>query len=313
VKLQARYIVIGLSVLALCLISFLLVKVVINNPEKINSHITPSSEADSVKISFNETVANATHVIDAEYVGDYTSEYGSEHMFKPIKVLKGEVDIDVNSVIYVQPLSDHSEEETVPYKKNEQYMLFLEKNISVYYEHDKYVQIGELHLSSNDSKWEKYHVQLQTALVELDNSAPSNYGVDYTNSKEIKDILEVSQNIFVVKIEDIYAKSTVTPTTVYRSSVTKTIRNTPVEDGNILITLFNDTVDIGGEYVILLADATDTAPVYTLASKNYSVYSFDEAEKIPALKKLLNEATTFTTIQNTKTDRDILTEEIRSK
>src|SRR5699024_5997537 len=191
--------------------------------------------------------------------------------------------------IYVQP---ESEQDVVVYKENEMYMLFLEKNSSVYYEHDKYVQINNIKVSANDHNWDPYHDQAQTILDKHSDTVPSSYGSEYTHSTNINDILEVSENIFVVKIKDVFSKSNIGPTTVYQSSVIKTIRNTPSDSGNILITLFNDTVNIGDEYVVLLADATDSAPVYTLSSKN-SVYTLEEAQAIPELEMLLNDATEF--------------------
>lgn len=288
-KRNARAIwVIGLSVAVLFVISFITIKMIYNHAEGTNE--MPFSEEDHIKLSFDEVVSQATHIIEAEYVGDYISEYDHELMFNPVKVLKGQLDTDDNSIIYVQSLLE-VQKELSEYNKDETYLLFLEKNSSVYYEHDKYVQLGDLQLSSNDSEWQEHYKRVETALTDLKNQAPTSYGVEYTNSTDMREILSVSKNIFVVKIEEIYAKSTVSPTTVYHSNVTKTIKNTPV-DGNILITFFNDTVEIGGEYVVLLADATDTAPVYSLSSKE-SVYTLEEAYKIPELEELMKESIDF--------------------
>lgn len=297
---------VGVLTASLCLSLIIIINIIRSNA--VNSNPIMFSEADYVELSFDEVVSYSTHIVNAEYVGEHTSKYGTELMFKPVKILKGEIDTHSDNVIYVQPIYINSEQEPVPYQKNMTYMLFLEKNSSVYYEHDKYVQLGKEQVSSSDSKWDQYSAQIPTALAELGNKAPSAYGTKYTNSTEIKDILEVSSNIFVVKIEDVYAKSTVSPTTVYRGSVTKTIRNNPVDDGNILITLFNDTVDIGNEYVLLLADASQSAPVYTLSSKN-SVYSVEAMKAIPELEQLLYDAIEYKTIPNKKTDEEILLEE----
>lgn len=298
-KLKVRHIMIAIVAVSLGLILIISINAI--RSHTIASNAITFSETDNVDLSLDEVVSYATHIINAEYVGDYTSKYGTELMFEPVELLKGNIDTDTEngelnaiaaSVIYVQPLSINNEQESIPYQKNTMYMLFLEKNSSVYYEHDKYVQLSEEQISSSDNRWEQYNAQVQKDLAELGKQALSAYGISYTNSTEIKDILEASPNIFVVKIEDIHSKSTVTPTTVYRGSVTKTIRNTSVNDGNILITLFNDTVDIGNEYMLLLADITETAPVYTLSSKN-SVYGMEAAKAIPELEKLLYDARSF--------------------
>lgn len=307
-KNKIKYATIGMFTMALCLISFIVVNMMNNNKDTKIPKTIISSEADHIELSFDEVVSQATHIIEAEYIGGFSSKSGSELMFKPVKLLKGEIDTDVESAIYVQPLSINSAQETGTYKTNGTYMLFLEKNSSVYYEHDKYVQLGELYVSSSDSKWDQYHAQIQTALTKFSDKAPLDYGVEYTISTDIKDVLQTSKNIFVVRIEGVYAKSTVTPTTVYSCSVIETLKNTPDNNGDILITLFNDTVDIGGEYIVLLADATETTPVYTLSSKN-SVYSLKEGKVIPELEKLLKDGTKFKTIQDVKVDEDILAEE----
>lgn len=306
-KLKLKYTVIGVSALALCVISLIIINILNNKPNTNSLNKNMFFEADYVELSLDKIISHATHIIDAEYVGTYTSDYGKELKFKPINLIKGEIDKNIDS-IYVQSLSINENQETIAYKMNNRYMLFLEKNSSVYYEHDKYVQLSELHITSNDKEWNKYLTEIQTALTRLKNIVPPSYGVEYTSSTTIDNIIDISKNIFAVKIEDIYAESTVAPTTVYRCSVTKTLRNIPVDNGNILITFFNNTVSVGNEYLVLLADATETAPVYTLSSKN-SIYNLNEAKAIPELEKLLVNAAEFKTITNIKTDKDILAEE----
>lgn len=283
---------IGILFVVLLLAIYVSIKVNPNNKNPLATNENGNgveAENDEIELSLNEITSQATHIVDAKYVGEYQSEYGNELMFKPVKLLKGEINTNDEKTIYVQP---ESEQDVVVYKENEMYMLFLEKNSSVYYEHDKYVQINNIKVSANDHNWDPYHDQAQTILDKHSDTVPSSYGSEYTHSTNINDILEVSENIFVVKIKDVYSKSNIAPTTVYQSSVIKTIRNTPSDSGNILITLFNDTVNIGDEYVVLLADATDSAPVYTLSSKN-SVYTLEEAQAIPELEMLLNDATEF--------------------
>ena len=50
-----------------------------------------------------EHMAHATHILDAVYLGTYTTEYGTELMFLPTKVYRGEL-IEKNKMTnYVQP------------------------------------------------------------------------------------------------------------------------------------------------------------------------------------------------------------------
>ena len=265
-------------------------------------------EATMEVLTFEESAMCATHIVDAVYIGKYQTQYGEELMFRPETVLKGAIDPEKEPIIYVQPfISDESQE--VEYVEENTYLLLLEKNCSVYYEHDQYVQIGQVYISSEDqTRWEQFHARIPTSITLDETQGETSYGVEFTKSDNVSEIVNVAENIFVVNIEGIYAESEIAPTTVYRCSVVKTIRNMPVEQGNILITLFNDTVEIGQEYLVLLADATQTAPVYTLAAKN-GVYGLEEVENSPVLTALLDTATEYHTVIVEKSEQDILREE----
>lgn len=267
------------------------------------------TEVDGVAWSDEEVMARATHIVDAVYVGEYVTDYGTELMFEPVKTFKGDLNIADDTRIYVQPIPKSSDgQDEAVYTQNKTYMLFLEKNSSVYYEHDKYVQLGGLFVSSEDSKWTEYHTKA-SAVAKRKNTAPSSYGIPYTDSTELEAVINASENIFVVKIESVYAESDIAPTTVYNARVLQTIKNTPAREGNILITLFNDTVTVGGEYLVLLADATETAPVYTLSSRENSVYGISDAQEIPELESLLGQAEEYTAGNSVKSDEELLEEE----
>lgn len=268
--------------------------------------ITMRSDASNIPFDFNEIVSYSTNIVDAEYSGVYTSEYGRELLkFIPLTILKGNI---ASNIIYVQPFLESITNSSTEYSVGSTYMLFLEKNSSVYYEYDIYVQLGELTISSDAEYWEQYHLQTQSSLLEFPDLAPLGYGIAYTKSTNIRDILRVTDNIFEVNIVEEYAKSEIAPTTVYRCNVIKTIMNTPVDSGNILLTLFNGTVEVGNAYVVMLADATETANIYTLSSLN-SVYTLEEAATIPELAELLDNAAIYETIPNTITDDEIFADE----
>lgn len=274
------------------------------------------SEADVIELTDLEVMSNATHIVDAIYIGEQASTYGSELIFEPVSVLKGMLEGDDQNLIYVQPLttfssaSEFNTENSVPYVEGQEYMLFLEKNISVYYEHNKYVQIGEMIIAADDDQWEEYHTTASNVVAQTEDITPSSYGVKYSDSTELTELVDFSSNIFVVEVTGIYANSTIAPTTVYNCTVNKVIRGMPAEDGNILITFFNDTVETGGEYLVLLADASETAPVYTLSSQNNCVYSINNDVGLTSdLELLLEQATDFCATESKKSDQDILEEE----
>ena len=267
---------------------------------------TVIEEADRVIPTENEVIEKATHVIDAIFMGEYHTEYGrTEYMFKPVKALKGELDQDDAVCIFVIPLPEDDTDNTrKKLTENAEYMLFLEKNFSVYYDHSKFVQISAPVAASGNAGWNTLCAKVEEL---KDKNTPAAYGVDYSTSKDVEALIEFSSNIFVVTIDSVYAESTIAPTTVYSCKVTETIKGMPAENGNILITMFNGTVNVGEEYVVLLADATNTAPVYTLAAKEGCVYPV--GTDVVIVSNLLKEGKTYTTINNSMTDDEILAAE----
>ncbi len=263
-------------------------------------------EADRVMLTENEVIEKATHVIDATFMGEYHTEYGqTEYMFKPVKALKGELDQDDALCIFVIPLPEDDIDNTrEKLTENAEYMLFLEKNFSVYYDHNKFVQISAPVAASGNAGWSTLCAEVEEL---KDKKAPAAYGVNYSTSKDVETLIEFSSNIFVVTIDSVYTESTIAPTTVYSCKVTETIKGMPAENGNILITMFNGTVSVGEEYVVLLEDATNTAPVYTLAAREGCVYPV--GTDVAVVSNLLKEGKTFTIINNSMTDDEILAAE----
>ena len=297
-----------------CFFSVLLISIAFIIERKGNEQgVQIINEEDRIQLSENQAMTIATHILDAIYLGENLSSEGVELMFKPLEMIKGNLDEEDISIIYVQPSRKSFEKERIdsfPLLTNNKYMLFLEKNISVYYEHNKYVQIDNMIISSKDSlKWNQYH-KLANRLVLAEGGTISNeFGVPFSKSEEITDLIDFSSNIFIVRINSIYAESKIAPTTVYCCSVTKCIKGNPQESGDILITMFNNSVTVGEEYCVLLADATKTAPIYTLSAKKNCVYSLSQAQSIPVFKELLVNATDYFANSCNTSDQEILLQE----
>ena len=254
-----------------------------------------SAQSDVILPTEDQVLEKATHIVDAFYMGENRTEYGTEYIFKTVKSLKGEMAPEDLERFYVTSSAEElsADGKPVAFEEGKEYILFLEKNISVYYEHNKYVRIGAPLEVPDDSLIDT----LLERIADLPaGSVPAAYGTAYSTAEDLASLTESSSNIFAVRIEGVYAESTVGPTTVWSCRVTKTIKGTPAEGGNILITFFNGTVEEGGEYLVLLADATRTAPVYTLSSRNGSVYPLPaESEEV---LKLLEQAADFETEEN---------------
>ncbi len=276
------------------------------------------SDSDKLLLSEEDVVFYATHILDATYLGTYTTKYGTEFMFLPTKVYKGELSDKNQFAIYVTlrgdcEVSPHSPDdaEGIPFKENKTYLLFLEKHISVYYEHDKFVPLSEMVLASNDAKRDGYYEQVE-AMIKNDSSSVAMHGLSFTESDNLDEVLEASDNIFVVKIESVIAESTFTPTTVYSCRVQQLVRDASDVPQDIWVPLFNDTVKVGGEYLLLLSAANDTKPVYSLSSRLHSVYAVSDAEAIPELRELLTTARAYGQPPD-KTDDRMIWKKVKDK
>ena len=244
---------------------------------------------DQEQLEDDEVVVRATHVVDAVYIGKNNGSSLNDDIFQVTTIYKGRIDTVDEAELHVLLTEEHPEGANLV--AGQTYNLCLEKNFSVYYDYNRYVQIGRI-VSETDSKdWNDYHDMIDKTMKDIQMTNPEAYGVPFADSTlPIKDIIDFSSNIFIVEIKGVYAESQIQETTVYYCTVKKTIKNEPTNGGGVLITLFNNTVEIGGEYLVLLADATDTAPIYTLSSKSKSLFSLKEANSITELIIICNEA-----------------------
>lgn len=250
------------------------------------------TQTDQVELD-EEIIVQATHIVEAEYIGPGDTE--NELAFEPVASLKGDLG-DAGEIHVIPPADDppgDGADTSAAYEKGETYLLFLERNISVYYPHDKYVPLGDLVISRNSASWEECRQSIRECLDNGGGGADiPYYGVPYTDSADIGTVVGFSANIFVVDVVSVYGENGADRTTAYTCAVVKTVRNVPVPDSgeHIVITFFDGTVEPGGRYLVLLGDAGETAPVYTLSSKAASVYAMEEAETIPEIQALLERA-----------------------
>ena len=244
---------------------------------------------DQELLEDEEVVVRATHVVDAVYIGKNSGSSLNDDIFQVKTIYKGQVDTVDEAELHV--LLTEELPEGANLVAGQTYNLCIEKNISVYYDYNHYVQIGRIVSETDAEDWKNYHEMINNAMKNVQMTSPMEYGVPYADSAlPIENIIDFSSSIFIVEIKGVYAESQIQETTVYYCTVKKTAKNEPANGGGILITLFNNTVDVGEEYLVLLADATETAPIYTLSTKSKSVFSLEEANCIAELNNICNEA-----------------------
>lgn len=254
------------------------------------------------EMSMEEVVSETTHIVDAEFLGFYPRSRSNELVFRVASIYKGAF-AEKNEVIFVQELRSNYRldpgQEAV-YEVGQKYMLFLEKYSSVYYEHDKYVQLGQVYMPETDKDWESTHSETEKILSALTGTDSikdqfSQYGSPYTTSTKIVDALDVADSVFVIRVDSVFDEGLDTSTTAYFCSVTKTVTNTPLNNGNLIIPFFDGTVEVGQEYLVLLCKTGEKSEIYNLASPN-SVFTLTEAAQQAELASLVENAAEYKTI-----------------
>ena len=256
-------------VLFLLIVSLTIIAVSCRGEHSISG--TQYQALDIVQLTIEQEIEVATHIADASFVDN--AEDGAA-VFQIINLYKGEATDNVIRV-YSTEQSD--------YTKGTQYLLLLEKNISVYYNCPKFVPVGNRTISENDPDWSTVHNKIQEAVLKGFGNTVNEYGVPFTESMEIEEVVSFSTNIFIVTIKDLYSKSTILPVETYVCDILSCIKGAPESEGQIMITFFNKTVEPGKNYVVLTGDAKESAPVYVLSSKYLSVFEAEKAEMITSM------------------------------
>ena len=252
------------------------------------------------ELTMEQVVSGASHIVDAEFLGFYAWEKAGEThlLFELNQIYKGAFEEKKPRIYVTKLFSDYrldpGEKETYEVGKN--YMLFLEKHISVYYDYDIYAQTGQVYMPEGRHNWEATHAETKKLLATVKNTAYDAVGIRFTTSEKMKDVVDSADGVFVVRVDKRWGNVPKTSfTTQYRCSVTKTLKGEPNNQGYLVITFFNDTVELGKEYVVLINSAETKSFFYGLASKN-SLFTLEEAEEIPELKVLLDQAEDYTTV-----------------
>ena len=280
------------------------------------SESLPQSDSPIITMSYirytpEEAMANATHIINARYekkeIYGWHGYQGYYYVFEPVSIIKGTLEESDRKKIIVVPIMETIDDNNIdkqdPFEPGTLYLLCLEKHKGVYSEYNKYCQLSKWTVSEKDEDWNDY--QNKALVISKDtNSTPDYYGTPYTESQNVKEIADYATAVFVVRIDSVFTEGYISPTTVYRCTVTKTARNTPNNGGKILITLFNNTVQIGEEYLILLAEVSEGSKIYALAARENAVFSLDEVAENTVIAELYAQAEEYTASESGTTAPD---------
>lgn len=218
-------------------------------------------------------IRGCTHIVKAEYAGTESWDRGEMLAFVPLETWKGEIG---EERIYLQA-EDPVLLGRQGFKKGDTVILLLNRHISVYWPHDIYTAAEGYELGA-----------LEKARVDsiLANAPPPEkdfYGVEYTLSREVSEILEASECVFAVEpVSASFPEGRGTGTWLCR--VRAALRGQPVYR-EIHIVFFPGDVEEGKEYLVLL-NQVDGGTLYVLSSRN-SVYPLEEAQRMEEFAALL--------------------------
>lgn len=198
-------------------------------------------------------------------------------------------------------------EETPNYEIGSEYYMMLSRNISVYYEHDRYYPTSAgLYIPADDISNSTMHggesLLAHSELEKLDteqelrdyilkiisdfelDSKPLYTGDPYILATDMKSIIEGSEYVVKIKIQSQkYADSKHGNKDIYLCIVTDSLSGGLERDEIIGVTFFPDTVSVGEEYILAVNLVLDTATpkLYHFSSKNslFSLSQYDEIKE----------------------------------
>ena len=243
----------------------------------------PEGSFDRSGVSQAETerlIRQCTHIVKAEYAGTEAWDRGDMLVFIPLETWKGEIR---EERIYLQA-EDPVLLGRQGFRRGDRVILLLNRHISVYWPQDIYTAAGGYEPGALEKE------RVDALLADAPPPEKDHYGVEYTLSRDVKEILEATECVFAVEPVSVSfpeGKGTVT----WLCRVQAALRGQPVYR-EIHIVFFPGDVEEGEKYLVLL-NQVDRGTLYVLSSRN-SVYPMEEAgemEEFAALLALAGEVT----------------------
>ena len=251
-----------------------------------------AGDSDRIFMENRQAMAVATHLMVVKYLGTETDGYGAKvYRFSPQRVLKGVLEGEENTVIYAVADDDDTKPFAGIFNAESEYLLSLEKHISVYWPRSSFVFYDNV-FSSENEQWSAMLALAEQVAEETADSVPPYYGQAFTASTDINEIITFASNVFVVKAEQMVSAGRYS-TELYYFTVTKTWKNAPV-NAQIYISVPEGIVTAGESYVVFLSETGETSAIYTPVAKTNGIISLKEAAGIPAIAKILEEAAPYT-------------------
>lgn len=265
--------------------------------------------ASVIPMTFEEYVANASNIVRAKYLGARVEGNLAYLSFEPLSQIEGQIEEETFNVVrrldtvYYSTTGEYRYTgDYSRYVVGEEYLLVLEKHVSVYYDCDRYYVLGDIFIPKTlDAGATMLGYEELAQFVTAEENITSTYSEicdyieeiakenpgksEYVESTDLQDIVEGSTYIFKVKVEKYEGGAESNNTERFYCTVSEQLKGIPDGD-RVLIIFVADTVEIGSEYIVLLDKVDETAIFYVLSSKN-SVYPVSDTESIAVIKDAL--------------------------
>ena len=260
---------------------------------------------DRIFVSFEEAVQQSTNIVEATYANIIEKNGEIEYVFNVKKQLKGETGSETVCIHLPDgkkiSLSDHNPTYfNQNFTKNKDYLLILNRNISVYNEHEEYSQILDEYIPLDNlesaqiyhSKIEEDYISdksvfesvetleshIEQIISECDTPAKEYLGRDYIKSDDIVEIAKGSEYIAAVTPIWMEPISSYPGTNIYKCRIDGVYKG-DINTSETYILFFSGSVELEKSYTVALSgDSPDI--VLVLSSKNSLCTTEEQAEQM---------------------------------
>lgn len=261
---------------------------------------------DQIFVSFEEAVQQATNIVEATYANIFEKNGEIEYVFNVKKQLKGEtgsetvcIHIPTRKMVSIIG-KEISYLKNQNFAKDKDYLLILNRNISVYYEHEEYSQILDEYIPLDDLESAQiYHREIEEDYVsdknvfnsvetleshieqvisECDTPAKDYLGRDYIKSNDIVEIAKGSEYIATVTPIWMEPISSYPGTNIYKCRIDEVYKG-DINTSETYILFFSGSVELEKSYTVALSGNSPEI-VLVLSSKNSLCTTEEQAEQM---------------------------------
>ncbi|PWL99693.1 MAG: hypothetical protein DBY04_01175 [Clostridiales bacterium] len=270
------------------------------------------NSAELQYVCFENLLGKTTDLIEGEFVSQTNINGLYYYEFNVIKNLRGN---NTENTIIIQSIpADYSVINTdinfstydVKYKQGSSYLLLLSRHSSVYTEGDVFSFVNDslfIPLSNSINHAVKQqeaslygmkltdHLSSLQAVSSLNNGEfkefilgkiqtnPLRYESEYIDSLNINSVIERSEYVLKIKVDDLYMGSYTGDRLTYNCTVEEILKGV-LNKQNIKITFPTNTVEIGNFYIVALSELEGTSQNFFIISSKNSIYDCSNIESI---------------------------------